>query len=269
MSDVTSGNEVLDAIWSVLRRRIVDRGIAATELGAGLLRELGPLTRRDGELFAGGHRLNHDEQILPHLARATGLGFALYLGNRRIATSTILDAGRAPPIDAYADSELVDVCLRRGEVFKGPLRRAETPYQVIARPLLVGDRSGGSTPIGIIEAFQDERAYYELLAVSAKRRAAAHTREQDLWADEIASVGTFLDDVARRLQLLALNGNIIAAQAGEHGRAFRVVCRELGALADRARGTVTDVRKLLQAMGQDADDHGLLDSASQDPANDS
>ena len=105
---MTSGNEVLDAIWSVLRRRIVDRGIAATELGAGLLRELGPLTRRDGELFAGGHRLNHDEQILPHLARATGLGFALYLGNRRIATSTILDAGRAPPIDAYADSELVD-----------------------------------------------------------------------------------------------------------------------------------------------------------------
>ena len=254
VSDVTSGNEVLDAIWSVLRRRIMDRGIAATDLGSRQIHELGPLGRHQGELRAGAHCLNQDELILPRLARATGLGFALYLGNRRVATSTILDAGRAPPLDAYADAELVDVCLRRRELFAGPLRRADTPYLVIARPLLLAsDHAGDSAPVGIIEAFQDERAYYEFLAVSAKRRAAAHTREQDALADGIESVGTFLDDVARRLQLLALNGNIIAAQAGEHGRAFRVVCRELGTLADRARGTVTDVRKLLQAMGQEGD----------------
>jgi len=251
VSDATSGNEVLDAIWSVLRRRIIDRGIAATDLGSRLIHELGPLGRHAGELRAGAHILNQDELILPRLARATGLGFALYLGNRRVATSTILDAGRAPPLDAYADAELVDICLRRRELFTGTLRRADTPYLVMARPLLVGDTAGDTAPVGIIEAFQDERAYYELLEVSAKRRAAAHTLEQDSWADSVESVGTFLDDVARRLQLLALNGNIIAAQAGEHGRAFRVVCRELGTLADRARGTVTDVRKLLQTMGQD------------------
>jgi len=259
VSDVTSGNEVLDAIWSVLRRRIIDRGIAATDLGSRLIHELGPLGRHEGELRAGDHRLNQDEMILPRLARATGLGFALYLGNRRVATSTILDAGRAPPLDAYADAQLVDICLRRRELFTGPLVRGDTPYLVIARPLLVHDHSGDGAPIGIIEAFQDERAYYELLAVSAKRRVAAHSREQDVLTDGIEAVGTFLDDVARRLQLLALNGNIIAAQAGEHGRAFRVVCRELGTLADRARGTVTDVRKLLQLRGQDDDDS---DSAS-------
>ena len=60
---------------------------------------------------------------------------------------------------------------------------------------------------------------------------------------------SFIDDIARRLQLLALNGNIIAAQAGDHGRSFRVVCRELGALADQAKGTAGDVRKLVVAMG--------------------
>ncbi len=250
VSEATSGNEVLDAIWSVLRRRIIDRGIAATELGSRLIHDLGPLGRHDGELRAGDHLLNQEQTILPRLTRATALGFALYLGNRRIATSTILDAGRAPPLDAYADAELVDICLRRGDLFTGTLQRNASSYLVIARPLVVADRA----PIGIIEAFQDERAYYELLAVSVKRRAAAHTREQDVWADGIESVGTFLDDVARRLQLLALNGNIIAAQAGEQGRAFRVVCRELGTLADRARGTVTNVRKILQAMGSEGSD---------------
>lgn len=254
MSEATSGNEVLDAIWSVLRRRIIDRGIAATELGSRLIHDLGPLRRHDGELRAGEHVLNQEQLLLPRLSRATALGYALYLGNRRIATSTILDAGRAPPLDAFADADLVDICLRRGEVFTGSLKRGTTSYLVIARPLIVDDHA----PVGIIEAFQDERAFYELLAVSANRRAAAHTREQDVWADSIESVGTFLDDVARRLQLLALNGNIIAAQAGEQGRAFRVVCRELGTLADRARGTVTTVRKLLQAMGGSDDS----DSAS-------
>ena len=48
---------------------------------------------------------------------------------------------------------------------------------------------------------------------------------------------------------MSLNGNIIAAQAGEHGRAFRVVCSELGGLADQSKGTAAEVRKLIAAMG--------------------
>ncbi|MCB9701743.1 MAG: hypothetical protein H6711_07625 [Myxococcales bacterium] len=256
MSEVTSGNEAIDAIWSVLRRRILERGVAATELCARMLHELGPLSRHEGELRAGNQRLNGDERHLAPIARATSLGFALYLGNRRIAATSILDAGRAPPIDAFADAELVDVVLRRREVYKGTLVRGDASYLVVARPLMASEHAGDNTPVGMIEAFQDERAYYEILAVAAKQRAAARDLEQDAWADGMTSVGDFLDDVARRLQLLALNGNIIAAQAGEHGRAFRVVCRELGTLADRARATVTDVRKLLLAMGHEGGDEG-------------
>ncbi len=65
----------------------------------------------------------------------------------------------------------------------------------------------------------------------------------------MASVMLFIDDVARRLQLLALNGNIIAAQAGDHGRAFRVVCRELSSLATQAKEAVAEVRKLTEDIG--------------------
>ena len=72
------------------------------------------------------------------------------------------------------------------------------------------------------------------------------------------SIITFIDDTARRLQLLALNGNIIAAQAGEQGRAFRVVCRELGSLADAAKLTASDVRRLAGTMGLDRLDAGEI-----------
>src|SRR5690606_25312334 len=68
-------------------------------------------------------------------------------------------------------------------------------------------------------------------------------------SDRMESVMHFIDDVARRLQLLALNGNIIAAQAGDHGRAFRVVCRERSSLAEQSKDAVADVRRLTEDMG--------------------
>lgn len=258
---MTSGNEVLDAIWSVLRRRIHERGVAATELCGRILHEMGALRRSESELWVGDTLLNRDERVLPRIARATGLGLALYLGNRRIACASTLDAGRDLALGAYADAELVDVVLRRREVFQGTLVRNDTPHVVIARPLVavaagLGAGAGreDDTPVGIIEAYQDERAYYDHLAVSAKRHEALQDRETLVWETLIEGVGDFLDDVARRLQLLALNGNIIAAQAGEHGRAFRVVCRELSTLAERSRTKVTDVRKVLQSLAAADDD---------------
>nr|WP_255216731.1 methyl-accepting chemotaxis protein [Pseudenhygromyxa sp. WMMC2535] len=101
----------------------------------------------------------------------------------------------------------------------------------------------------MIEAFQDKEAYFDLLAAAARSGVEDQVADVEERADGMESIIHFIDDVARRLQLLALNGNIIAAQAGEHGRAFRVVCRELGSLADQAKQTGSEVRKLIQAMG--------------------
>ena len=259
MSDVTTHSEVLDAVWAVLRRRIAERAITATDLVARQIHALGPLRRAQDDLYAGDTRLNGNELFLTPFTRATSLGFALYLGNRRIAATSILDAGRSPPIGDFAEAELVDAAIRRREVFRGALRRGDATHLVVARPLYVTGAADERGPIGVIEAFQDEGTFFELLSVSASQSSAS--RRQAAWADGVESIAHFLDDVARRLQLLALNGNIIAAQAGEHGRAFRVVCRELGALAERARSTLTDVEKLGASLGAEPqrapdDDHG-------------
>jgi methyl-accepting chemotaxis protein len=120
----------------------------------------------------------------------------------------------------------------------------------------------------MLEAFINEQAFFESLAAASRISAEQRSAAQEEAADSMEGVIHFLDDVARRLQLLALNGNIIAAQAGEYGRAFRVVCRELGILADRAKSTVTDVRKLMHTMGLEATDaHALGESPDSTPRN--
>lgn len=246
---MTTETQIFNAVWSVIRRRVLDRGVAATELCEQVIRSHGKLGRVEGKLRAGTTVLDENNVILPMLARATSLGFSLYLGNRRVASVSVLGSGKPGDIGAYADAELVDSVLRKREVFKGMILRAGVPILAIARPLYLGEGPDEAGPIGMIEAFQNEQAFYESLAAAARVGAEQRSAAQEEAADGMESVIHFLDDVARRLQLLALNGNIIAAQAGEYGRAFRVVCRELGTLADRAKGTVTDVRKLMQAMG--------------------
>nr|WP_293176360.1 methyl-accepting chemotaxis protein [Nannocystis sp.] len=246
---MTTETQIFNAVWSVIRRRLLERGVAATELCEQVIRGHGKLGRVDGKLRAGTTVLDENNVILPMLVRATSLGMSLYLGNRRVASSSVLGAGKPGDIGAYADSELVDTVLRKRDIFRGTIIRAGVPILVIARPLYLGDRPDEAGPIGMLEAFQNEQAFYESLAAAARVGAEQRSAAQEEAADGMESVIHFLDDVARRLQLLALNGNIIASQAGEYGRAFRVVCRELGTLADRAKGTVSDVRKLMQSMG--------------------
>lgn len=254
---MTTETQIFNAVWSVIRRRILDRGVSATELCENVIRRLGRLHRAEGRLRAGDVVLDQDNTLLPLLARATSLGVTLYHGNRRIASTSALGVGKPGEIGGYADAELVDVVLRKREIFKGSLKRNGLVYLVTARPLYLTASPDETAPIGMIEAFQSEQTFYESLVAAARIGVEQRTAAQEEAADGMEAVIHFLDDVARRLQLLALNGNIIAAQAGEYGRAFRVVCRELGTLADRAKGTVTDVRKLMQTMGlEPGEGHG-------------
>jgi Methyl-accepting chemotaxis protein (MCP) signalling domain/Single cache domain 3 len=247
-------SQVYEAVWHVIARRMGEREAAAVELLDDLVHAHGQLRRRDQELVAGERVLNGDREILPRLARATSLGLNLYLGNRRVASSSVLDAGDTMEVGGFADATVVDTVLRRREVFRGTIDIAGRRFLVASRPLYASDKADEYGPIGMIEAFQDVDAFREMLMSSLREGAGGSSRgELELQADRMESVMHFIDDVARRLQLLALNGNIIAAQAGDHGRAFRVVCRELSSLAEQSKEAVAEVRKLTHAMGLDGD----------------
>jgi hypothetical protein len=246
VSDVSS--HIYQAVREVITRRSYDRAVAATALAERLLHNEGAIVRQDDEIFVGERPMSLDRELLTRMAQSTGLGFALYAGNRRIAVAAVLDAGTPPELGEFAHGDLVDRVLRRREVYKGTVEYRDREYLTVCRPL---HASGGSdyAPVGMIEAFQDKEAYFDLLAAAARSGVEDQVADVEERADGMESIIHFIDDVARRLQLLALNGNIIAAQAGEHGRAFRVVCRELGSLADQAKNHGQEVRKLIQAMG--------------------
>jgi hypothetical protein len=255
VSDVSS--HIYQAVREVITRRSYDRAVAATALAERLLHNEGTIVRQDDEILVGDRPMSKDRELLTRMSQSTGLGFAIYAGNRRIAIATVLDAGTPPELNEFAHGDLVDRVLRRREVYKGTVEYREREYLTVCRPL---HASGGQdfAPVGMIEAFQDKEAYFDLLAAAARSGVEDQVADVEERADGMESIIHFIDDVARRLQLLALNGNIIAAQAGEHGRAFRVVCRELGSLADQSKNTGQEVRKLIQSMGLERNDAAYM-----------
>ena len=65
---------------------------------------------------------------------------------------------------------------------------------------------------------------------------------------EIGAILDVIDDVGDETTLLALNAAIIAAQAGEHGRAFSVVADEIKELADRVLASTKEIGTLIRAV---------------------
>jgi methyl-accepting chemotaxis protein len=66
--------------------------------------------------------------------------------------------------------------------------------------------------------------------------------------DEIIQV---IEDVADQTSLLSLNAAIIAAQAGEHGRAFSVVADQVKQLAGRTHQSTRQVAELIRAVQEE------------------
>ncbi len=87
-------------------------------------------------------------------------------------------------------------------------------------------------------------------ATMVAEEAVRHLTERN---SDIGSIISVIDDVADETNLLALNAAIIAAQAGENGKAFSVVADEIKELADRVTANTQEISGLIKGLQQESD----------------
>lgn len=68
---------------------------------------------------------------------------------------------------------------------------------------------------------------------------------------EVTGILEMINDISRKINLLALNASIEAARAGEHGRGFSVVADEIKKLAEQTGDAVGNIDELLKGVEVD------------------
>lgn len=88
----------------------------------------------------------------------------------------------------------------------------------------------------------------------AHRRVTALGRR----SDDIHQVVDFISEVAGRTNLLSLNASIIAAQAGEHGKAFGVVAEQIRELAAQIARSTKSIGDIIHSVREDVEGTAAL-----------
>jgi methyl-accepting chemotaxis protein len=86
-------------------------------------------------------------------------------------------------------------------------------------------------------------------SVGEARRVVRSLAER---TEVIDSIVTVIEEIADESSLLALNAAIIAAQAGEHGRAFSVVADQTKGLAQQVRARAREIGDIVTAVTEEA-----------------
>ncbi len=184
------------------------------------------------ELGASGQDLNETAETLS--ARVEEVSDSIALMVRSVQQVSEITASLAEACDDTSSSM---------EEMAGSLRESDATAEETARlsrEVVNSAESGQDKVRQTIEGMDAIRVATET-AEQVIRNLGART-------DEIGAIVDVIDDVADETNLLALNAAIIAAQAGEHGKAFSVVADEIKDLADRVFASTKQIGSLIRAV---------------------
>jgi hypothetical protein len=84
--------------------------------------------------------------------------------------------------------------------------------------------------------------------ITTVKEAASAVEDLGGWSQEVGKIVQVIRDIADETNLLALNAAIIAAQSGEHGKAFGVVAEEIRGLAERTSSSTQEISDLVNTV---------------------
>ena len=187
------------------------------------------------ELGAAGDELNETASVLSGKVNEVSSSIEQMVRSvKQVLENT--EALSEAAVETSASMEEMATSMR--EVDVSAAETARLSDQVVASA-----ESGQARMVQTIEGMEAIREATET-AERVIRNLGSRTRE-------IGAIVDVIDDVADETNLLALNAAIIAAQAGEQGRAFSVVADEIKELADRVLASTKEIGGLIRAVQEE------------------
>ena len=129
-------------------------------------------------------------------------------------------------------SSMVEMNATTEEIGKSARQSSE-----LARSVKEAASEGRNAVSGTVEGMRRIQS-----AVNEAKSALSELAER---SQEIGEIVRVIDEITRQTNLLALNAAIIAAQAGERGKAFAVVADEIRDLSERTSISTDEIRTLI------------------------
>ena len=187
------------------------------------------------ELGAAGEELNETASVLSGKVNEVSSSIEQMVRSvKQVLENT--EALSEAAVETSASMEEMAMSMR--EVDVSAEETARLSHQVVTSA-----ESGQTRMVQAIEGMEAIREATET-AERVIRNLGSRTRE-------IGAIVDVIDDVADETNLLALNAAIIAAQAGEQGRAFSVVADEIKELADRVLASTKEIGGLIRAVQEE------------------
>jgi methyl-accepting chemotaxis protein len=187
------------------------------------------------ELGAAGEELNETASVLSGKVNEVSSSIEQMVRSvKQVLENT--EALSEAAVETSASMEEMAMSMR--EVDVSAEETARLSHQVVASA-----ESGQRKMVQAIEGMEAIREATET-AERVIRNLGSRTRE-------IGAIVDVIDDVADETNLLALNAAIIAAQAGEQGKAFSVVADEIKELADRVLASTKEIGGLIRAVQEE------------------
>jgi methyl-accepting chemotaxis protein WspA len=227
---------------SLLNRRLKEMASGAGDLTARLAQE-----RHDemGELAGSINALVAKIHVLVSKIRESSL--QLLATASEIAATARQQEGTASGLSAST----AEVAAAVREISATSQELARTMEQVYGNASQAADlASSGRTQLGGME-MEMQQLVHSTTSISGK---LATIREK---ADNINVVVTTITKVADQTNLLSINAAIEAEKAGEYGRGFLVVAREIRRLADQTAVATLDIENIVRQM-QEAVSAGVM-----------